>query len=242
MKKNLKFKIKLNEGSVNKVKVVKIAPNKYKLKINLNPNNSKGLKKEFYKAVYELIPKNTNDEKTEGNSNVEKKTEGNTNVVKKTEGEILERLYMNEGYTRKADQIAFVLRGIFNKIQKKEGDKIDVNDVYKKLNEMVPNGSRRQEIQEAIEKIEKEHKDQLEVYKSLLDVTKKAEENALKEKEEKEKSAVLKAVGTMVENVNEKAELEKRLDNGDELSKDEVQMLINAYKRLKRGGVDKAYE
>merc|ERR1711976_684063 len=116
---------------------------------------------------------------------------------------------------------------------------IDVNDVYKKLNEMVPNGSRRQEIQEAIEKIEKEHKDQLEVYKSPLDVTKKAEENALKEKEEKEKSAVLKAVGTMAENVNEKAELENRLDNGDELSKEEVQMLINAYKKLKRGGVDK---
>lgn len=208
---------------------MKIAPNKYKLKINLNPNCSKGLKKEFYKAVNELIPKNSNAEKKEGNTRIQK-----------TQGEILEKLYQNEGYTRKADQIALALRGIFNKIQKKEGDKIDMNDMYKKLNEMVPNGSKKQEIQEAMEMIEKDHKDQLEVYKALLNVTQQAEEKALKEKEEKEKNSVLKAVGTMVEDVNNNAELEKRLANDDDLNKEEVRMLIDAYKRLKRGGIVRA--
>jgi len=212
--KSPKVKFTIKQGDNNKVRLVKTGPNKFKLKIKVNPENKHGLQKEFYKAVYSMVP---------------------TEEKYKTQ-DVLDGLYDNLP-TVTANKVAFAIRGIFSKLGAK--DEVDINKVYEKLKELVPNKERRGELSGAIdtviEKIESDYKKKIEIMKGLKAVDEKALK-AEREEEEKDRKLVLGAVGKVVEDVKRNMEVEKKKveeKKEKELSEEEVRMLVNAYKRLK---------
>merc|ERR1711915_141701 len=100
--KSPKVKFTIKQGDNNKVRLVKTGPNKFKLKIKVNPENKHGLQKEFYKAVYSMVP---------------------TEEKYKTQ-DVLDGLYDNLP-TVTANKVAFTIRGIFSKLGAK--DEVDIN-------------------------------------------------------------------------------------------------------------------
>lgn len=126
--------------------------------------------------------------------------------------------------------MAFALRGAFTKLGAKDGEKVDINSVYNQLREMVPKGDRRDQLTGAIdavvEKLEKDHKDRMELMSGLkaLDI------NAKEQEEAEQKKMVLGAVGELVKDV--KKNMEKASVRKD-LTEEEVQLLLDAYKRIK---------
>lgn len=228
--KTMKFKVKVRNGSINKVKLVKSGPSKYKLKIKVNPHQIKGLNKAFYDALYKMIPKN-------GHNKVLYKSV--YKMIPKEKLAISPSMVMQGLYderTPKTDRIAFVMRGVFRKMGLMDDEKVDVNKIYSKLNEIMPadTSSIKDALYLAIKKYEKQNLEQMEIFKALLKMNQEVEEETNKKNlmlkglgqlvqnvdEEAKKKLMLGAVGQLVQNVNEEAKKKQMLGAVGQLVED----------------------
>jgi len=96
--------------------------------------------------------------------------------------------------TPKTDRIAFVMRGVFRKMGLMDDEKVDVNKIYSKLNEIMPadTSSIKDALYLAIKKYEKQNLEQMEIFKALLKMNQEVEEETNK------KNLMLKGLGQLV--------------------------------------------